>query len=145
MIDSFQGEHRFLSNFYPCKISCRGVPLPSNEHYYVVRKLDVSDEATLRHISKLTAGGVKRYGRENTQDPKMKDTFWRLTVMMDGLRQKFSWHKNPELTNMLINTGDNELVEGNHWGDTFWGVCDGVGHNHLGKLLMNHRKRLIDF
>ncbi len=50
------------------------------------------------------------------------------------LREKFS----PEmiLSEMLEATGDAELIEGNHWGDTFWGVCNGVGQNNLGKLLM---------
>ena len=38
--------------------------------------------------------------------------------------------------------GDQELVEGNEWGDVFWGVCKGVGDNHLGKLLMEFRERV---
>ena len=43
----------------------------------------------------------------------------------------------------LIDTGDIELVEVNSWGDTFYGVCNGVGENHLGKLLMKIRKELV--
>ena len=39
-------------------------------------------------------------------------------------------------------TGDAELVEGNTWNDTYWGVCNGVGHNHLGKILMQVRQEL---
>jgi predicted NAD-dependent protein-ADP-ribosyltransferase YbiA (DUF1768 family) len=35
-----------------------------------------------------------------------------------------------------------ELIEGNWWGDTYWGVCNGVGENHLGKLLMKIRDYL---
>jgi hypothetical protein len=34
------------------------------------------------------------------------------------------------------------LIEGNTWGDTFWGVCNGVGENNLGKTLMNVREIL---
>ncbi len=30
---------------------------------------------------------------------------------------------------------DEPIIEHNHWGDTFWGVCDGVGQNVLGQLL----------
>ena len=37
---------------------------------------------------------------------------------------------------------DEELIEGNWWGDTYWGVCNGVGENHLGKLLMKIREEL---
>lgn len=39
-------------------------------------------------------------------------------------------------------TGDAELIEGNNWGDTFWGVCNGRGENMLGKLLMEIRDYL---
>lgn len=35
-----------------------------------------------------------------------------------------------------------ELIEGNYWHDTYWGVCEGVGENHLGKLLMEIRNEL---
>lgn len=39
-------------------------------------------------------------------------------------------------------TDDAELVEGNTWGDRYWGVVDGVGENRLGKLLMERRAEL---
>ena len=44
------------------------------------------------------------------------------------------------MASRLINTGDAILIEGNTWGDTYWGVCDGVGENRLGKLLMEVRE-----
>jgi len=40
---------------------------------------------------------------------------------------------------MLLQTGDEELIEGNKWGDRFWGVCKGKGKNNLGKILMKIR------
>ena len=33
-------------------------------------------------------------------------------------------------------TEDAELIEGNWWKDTYWGICDGVGENRLGQMLM---------
>jgi predicted NAD-dependent protein-ADP-ribosyltransferase YbiA (DUF1768 family) len=39
-------------------------------------------------------------------------------------------------------TGDRKLVEGNYWHDTFWGVCNGVGENYLGEILMHVRQEL---
>jgi predicted NAD-dependent protein-ADP-ribosyltransferase YbiA (DUF1768 family) len=30
-------------------------------------------------------------------------------------------------------------VEGNSWGDTYWGVCKGKGQNKLGHILMQVR------
>ena len=56
---------------------------------------------------------------------------------MEGLlRKKFS---DPSLKNLLDNTKGIELVEGNTWKDTFWGVYNGNGKNMLGKLLMKIR------
>lgn len=61
---------------------------------------------------------------------------------MSGLvRQKFN-HRYPELRTKLLSTGDLEIIEGNHWGDTFWGVCNGTGENHLGRILMQVREDL---
>lgn len=34
------------------------------------------------------------------------------------------------------------VYKGNYWKDTYWGVCNGVGENHLGKLLMKIREKL---
>lgn len=38
---------------------------------------------------------------------------------------------------------EGEIVEENSWRDTYWGVCKGVGENHLGKILMKIRDELI--
>ncbi len=60
----------------------------------------------------------------------------KLSQMEFVLRQKFS---HPELLALLLATGEMELVEDNDWDDTYWGVCNGVGENNLGKLLMKIR------
>jgi predicted NAD-dependent protein-ADP-ribosyltransferase YbiA (DUF1768 family) len=55
-------------------------------------------------------------------------------VMEELLRIKF---QNPDLKNLLAQTGNAKLIEGNTWGDTYWGVdvVTGVGANKLGVLL----------
>ena len=50
------------------------------------------------------------------------------------VEEKF--RQNPKLAEMLLATEDAILIEGNTWGDKFWGVCNGVGENNLGKVLM---------
>lgn len=63
--------------------------------------------------------------------------------MHDLVELKFAL---PELAIQLQVTGDQELVEGNHWHDNIWGncVCDRcvniVGQNWLGQILMQVRK-----
>jgi ribA/ribD-fused uncharacterized protein len=64
----------------------------------------------------------------------------KLNVMEQCLREKFK--PGTQLSQELLATGSRELVEGNTWNDTFWGVCRGQGKNHLGRLLMKIRKEL---
>jgi ribA/ribD-fused uncharacterized protein len=63
----------------------------------------------------------------------------KIDVMRDLLQEKFS---DDDLRELLLATGDAELIEGNTWNDYFWGVCLGEGQNWLGKLLMEVRKEL---
>ena len=37
-IDSFSGEHKFLSNFYPCNVTLDDIGYPSVEHAYQAAK-----------------------------------------------------------------------------------------------------------
>lgn len=61
--------------------------------------------------------------------------------MLHLLRLKF---EIPAIAEDLLDTGDQRLVEGNVWGDRYWGVCDGVGENWLGELLMQVRDELLE-
>ena len=64
----------------------------------------------------------------------------RLSVMEDIQMAKFTQY--PELREKLLATGDAELVYTNDCGDTYWGLSEGSGENHLGKILMKVRGRL---
>jgi predicted NAD-dependent protein-ADP-ribosyltransferase YbiA (DUF1768 family) len=59
--------------------------------------------------------------------------------MLDLLRSKFSRHK---IRDLLLSSGDDEIIEGNNHGDKFWGVTKGEGKNMLGKLLMQVREEV---
>jgi ribA/ribD-fused uncharacterized protein len=135
-ISSFSGNYKFLSNFWPCEIIFDGEWYASVEHAYVAAK--ITDPMVRQLVRKcLTAGEVKRLGRKL---PLRCD--WvnvRLEMMENFLRQKFA---EETLGQLLLATGDEELVEGNYWNDTFWGICNGVGENNLGKLLMRIRADL---
>jgi predicted NAD-dependent protein-ADP-ribosyltransferase YbiA (DUF1768 family) len=49
---------------------------------------------------------------------------------------KCKFIQNEDLRKLLLDTGTSELIEDNNWHDTFWGVCNGVGANKLGEILM---------
>lgn len=136
MINRFDGKYFFLSNFSPSPFRVDYVLFPTMEHYFQANKADNQNDYL--HIAYApTPGEAKRLGRKiqlRSNWEEIKDE-----VMLTGLRKKFA---DPELRNLLLATGDEELIEGNYWGDTYWGVCNGVGQNKLGKLLMQVREEI---
>ena len=141
VVDSFRGEYFFLSNFYPCKVCYPHYfekVFPSAEHAYVFAKasdeLQKSDKF-YETIINLTTTEVKKYGREGFPLREDWDTKKKLRVMEIILASKFRENKDIKDKLKKLYYDGVEFVEGNDWGDTFWGVCNGVGKNHLGKLL----------
>lgn len=140
-VEQFRGAYFFLSNFSPAWVDLDGEEYRTVEHAYQAAKtMDLSERLTIRRV--VTPGGAKRLGREVSLRPDWEAM--RILVMRGLLRQKFA--PRTEYAVHLLATGDRELVEGNWWGDTFWGVSlqDGKGANMLGKLLMEIRFQLQD-
>lgn len=137
VIPEFQGNYRFLSNFWPADVEADGIMYPTVEHAYQAAK--TLDMAERRRIAALaTPAEAKAAGRALTLRPGWdQDKF---AVMEALVRQKFTRHV--ELRTKLLETGDAELQEGNTWGDRVWGVYQGQGENRLGKILMRVRAEL---
>lgn len=135
-IDYFEGPHRWLSNFYPSPIKLKGLTWPSVEHAYQAMK--TTDRDWWRKIAaESNPGKAKRMGQLVPLRPDWDRV--KLTVMKVAVTRKFAI---PELRELLLETGDLELIEGNHWNDQYWGVCNGRGLNHLGRILMEVRAEL---
>ena len=140
MINRFDGDYRFLSNFCLTPVIFEGDTYPSIEHAFQAAK--TTDKGARMAIRGLNSPGkAKRAGRKVALRPE-----WEIIkndIMLNLIREKF---KNPELKQKLIDTKDEELVEGNTWGDMEWGKVekDGqwVGENKLGKMLMQVRKEI---
>lgn len=138
MIASFDGEYRFLSNFWPCKLTWgHGIRLTTVEHVYQASKCALREQGDAI-MRAPTPGQAKRLGK---QAALRRD--WdriKFDVMYKLVYEKFH---NPELMELLLATEDEELVEGNSWGDRIWGQCPvGVGENRLGKILMRVRTEI---
>lgn len=139
----FHGPAYFLSNFYPAEVTLDNVKYPTVEHAYQASKI----LNTIRRkifLNCTTPAKAKQFGnteklrrsrelREDWEEVKLK-------VMYELVKEKFAVH--PNLKTALLETGDTYLEETNWWGDTFWGVCNGVGQNELGKILMRVRQEL---
>jgi ribA/ribD-fused uncharacterized protein len=135
-ISEFSGKYRFLSNFYPSVVRFEGMNYPTVEHAFQAAKTADPDERANIYYA-ASPGQAKRLGRQVALRDDWEDV--KLTIMLDLLRSKFA-HRG--IRAQLAATGERELIEGNYWGDTFWGVCEGKGENHLGKLLMKVRDEI---
>lgn len=132
----FQGENRWLSNFWPAAVRLDGDSYPSIEHAYQAAKFCVGPDR-LPFLS-CTAGQAKRLGRSKPARPEWE--YVKVATMRELIAQKYA--AGTPLGRRLLSTGDCNIVEGNTWGDVFWGVCGGKGQNLLGVLLMEQRARL---
>ena len=141
MINKFDGEYAFLSNYYNSPFTIDGITFPTVEHWFQAYK--TTDEKEFKKIAGApTPGAAKRLGRQvslRSDWEEIKDT-----VMMEGLVHKFAI---PELKEKLLATGDEELIEGTTWHDRTWGICTcskckGQGENRLGKALMKIRTQI---
>lgn len=137
-IDSFSGEHRFLSNFWYSEVAFANMLYPTNEHAFQAAKTN-SQMERYEILTAESPGKAKLLGRSVTLRDDWE--FIKLHVMLNLNRQKFQF--NNDLKAKLLATGDAELIEGNHWGDKYWGVCAGEGTNYLGRILMCVRGELV--
>lgn len=133
-IRGFNGEYRFLSNFWLADFEYEGKIWPSVEHCYQAHKTKCFD-AREKIRSLKTPSEAKRKGRKL----KVRED-WdsiKLDLMEEIVTQKFV--QNESLFAKLMQTKPMQIIEENYWGDTYWGVCKGKGENHLGKILMKIR------
>jgi len=136
IINSFRDKYSFLSNFFPAPTVYEGLLYQCSEGaYQAAKNMDLIDR--IKFVS-LNGAQSKKLGKS----VKLR-TDWnkiRIGIMCSIVLDKFE--RNPNLRELLVNTGDATLIEGNYWHDTFWGVCDGIGANHLGIILMDVRELL---
>lgn len=130
MIDSFKGKYSFLSNFFEAPVEYDGFVYRNTEAAFQAQK--TNNKAERQQFTTLDASTSKRLGRSVTLRSDWEKV--KIQVMYEVCYAKFA--QNPQLAEKLVATGDEILVEGNTWNDKFWGVCNGEGMNHLGKILM---------
>lgn len=135
---TFRGKYDFLSNMYSVAFVWDGRTYQNSEAAFQSAKS--LDPAVRDAFSTMNGVTAKREGKKVCLRRDWERV--KLGLMEEIVRAKFS--QNPDLLDRLVETGDMELVEGNRWHDTFWGVdmFSGLGSNHLGKILMKIREEL---
>lgn len=128
-----------FSNFKAYPFELKGKTWRTVEHYFQAQKFAGTEhEEELRETPSPMV--VARKGRSRKR-PLRKD--WEEVkdqIMREAVYAKFEQHA--ELEEMLLNTGDNEIVE-QTTRDYYWGCgTEGTGKNMLGIILMETRERL---
>lgn len=94
-------------------------------HIFTIDKIEAG-------TSKKIANKLRRLGYVRNDWDSAK-----IVIMIELLILKFS---DDKYYNLLQKTKGQYLVEGNDWGDTYWGSVEGRGRNILGRALMEIRR-----
>lgn len=144
-IYEFQGDYRFLSNFYPAPIVVDGITYDTTEHFYQMHKF--TQKWLLADIRTApTPGQAKRIARQYSVLIREDWDEIKVRIMTIATMNKFWQHT--ALAVKLLQTGNAVLIEGNRWHDNFWGSCQCdkctqiIGQNQLGLILRNVRNTL---
>ncbi|HVX92854.1 MAG TPA: NADAR family protein [Candidatus Dojkabacteria bacterium] len=140
-IKGFFGKYSFLSNFCKCPngIHFNNLVFPSTENAYQSFKFS---EKYIAAFTQLTATQSKELAKMIKDKDKSGycNAMWKekkYDIMFGLVFQKFT--NDLDFKKKLIDTKDKYLEETNSWNDTYWGVCNGIGENNLGKILMRIR------
>lgn len=134
--NGFFNERRWLSNFHLCQVEYDGLKYPSSENAYQAAKCLVEKDRL--QFVQITPEQARILGKHVQVRPDWE--YVKEGVMHNILYAKFD--QNRDLYKKLQDTGTEDLVEYNWWGDRYWGVYKGKGENHLGKILMKLRQEL---
>jgi len=128
-----------FSNFSPHEVILDGKKWPTVEHYYQAHKLlGTPDEELMEVIRQVaTPEQAASMGRDNARIVRIDWKTAKQEVMWRAVLTKFVTHQ--DIQTVLLNTGDELLVEDSPR-DYYWGCGkDGTGQNELGKMLMRVR------
>jgi ribA/ribD-fused uncharacterized protein len=132
-------EYGWLSNFSEDGFTLDGVRWPSVEHFYQAQKY-AGTEAAERIRRAPSPAKARKAGQDRSLAPRPDWDRVKEEVMRSALRAKFE--QNRRLRELLLATGDEELVH-ESGSDLFWGRSrDGAGENRLGQILMEVREAL---
>jgi hypothetical protein len=146
----FRDEYFFLSNYCPTPFQWQGLIFDSGEQAFAWAKTKFIPNKTdrdlfeLRILKSKTPGEAKKWGRQAPINVSEWDKH-KVMQMRELTHAKFLTGslEGDSLVGRLSNTGCMMLIEGNDWGDKFWGRVKEngkwTGLNVLGVILMEER------
>ena len=128
-----------FSNFSAHPFELDGQWWPTSEHYFQANKfLSPTDREAVRSASSPMQAA--RIGRSRSRPMRADWEQVKDDVMRRAVLTKFMAH--PRIAEILLGTGDEDIVEASPT-DSYWGAGpDDRGHNRLGQILMEVRAQL---
>ena len=145
-LEEFYAAFPRWSNFSQLKypiVDEYGIEYGDSEWYYMAQRFEsvaikkkISDVSKTKWQSKNEAYKYAEFMNNDDND--------RIEFMRNAIREKFNGSK--WRNQMLLDTGERNIIEFTYWGDDFFGICNKTRQwrNILGKLLMEYRDNLLD-
>ncbi len=135
----YERKYYFFSNFSAFAVEWRGTVWMTAEHAYQAAKF--SDETIVNAIRDArSAHDTKKIAQANRDKTRPDWQKVKLGFMEEIVRAKLLQY--PYIREMLLESGDAEIIEDSPK-DSFWGWGpDRQGQNHLGKIWMKLRAEL---
>ncbi|MDZ8083672.1 MAG: NADAR family protein [Nostoc sp. DcaGUA01] len=136
---STREQYGCFSNFSAHGFKLDELYWPTSEHYFQAQKFFGTPDAEQIRLVKMPKDAA-RMGRERTRSLRQDWEQVKDDIMRQAVLRKFQTHT--DIRDILLSTGDEEIVE-NSPIDFYWGCgADGSGKNMLGKILMEVREIL---
>ncbi|NOK60917.1 MAG: NADAR family protein [Chloroflexi bacterium AL-W] len=136
---SVRDAYGCFSNFSPHSIELNGKWWATTEHYFQAQKFVGTEHEEQTRLAK-TPKQAAEMGRNRSRPLRADWEVVKDAVMREAVLQKFLTHH--DIQSLLLETGDEELVEQTTY-DYYWGCgTDGTGKNMLGQILMEVRAEI---
>ncbi len=137
MITRFVGQYAFLNPTWITRVFYQGEIWTSAEAAFQATKTDDS-EIKKKIFYAQTVQQVKKIGETITVTDEWINK--QINIMKEITYAKFS--QNKVLCNLLLQTEKEKIVYHDSENNTFWGVYNNFGYNHLGLILEQVRDQL---
>lgn len=128
-----------FSNFSALGIELKGAWWRTTEHFFQAQKFVGTEHEEAIRLTR-TPNQAAKMGRERSRPLRSDWEQVKDDIMREAVRQKFQTHK--DIQQILLDTGDEELIEATTK-DYYWGCgTNGTGKNMLGKILMEVRAKI---
>ncbi|MDX2076916.1 MAG: NADAR family protein [bacterium] len=134
---ALESPYGCFSNFSPHGFQIKGVYYKTSEHYFQAMKFAHSPEHMQAVIRASTPKLAATIGKDRKRPLRRDWESVKDDIMRQSVLAKFEAHA--DIRQILLDTGDEPIVE-NAPHDYYWGCgTDGTGKNMLGKILVETR------